>query len=253
MNPPPLPPEHFALQLAFARRVAAVTAMPLADALLQYTICYSATGLRRASGPNPEAPEWQAFLAGFADAADPVAFTYAVYLANIRPQAERTSCFSYRYEEETRTVQMQFANKDPLGSLKRERIAARHAELQAMMTEIAQEHPDAERVVGHSWLYNLEAYRRLFPPAFVATPVPGPGEYDVLSSWGPFLDYRGQLKQDMATAFLDRIAAATTLDELLDAFPYRILSVKCGIEAFYTHYGVAPPDPIDECLAETTP
>jgi len=173
---PPMPSDLFALQIAFARRVVAVTDLSLPDALLQYTTCYSATGLRHPFTPDRDAPEWRDFLADFLVAEDQAAYVHTAYLVH-----------------------------------------------------------------GQSWLYNLPAYCRLFPPAFVSAPIPVPGEYTVLSSWGPFMDHHGGVKPDLATAFHTAIASAITLDALLACFPYRILSVSCDIAHFYTHYGVAPP------------
>lgn len=238
---PPMPSDLFALQLAFARRVVAVTVLSLSDALLQYTTCYSATGLRHPFTPDPDAPEWRDFLAGFLVTEDQAVYVHTAYLAHRKTEPERVSCFSYRYEKETRTVRMQFANKDPLGSLKQERMDARLAELRALIEGVRVDHPNATHVHGQSWLYNLPAYCRLFPPVFVSAPIPVPGEYTVLSSWGPFMDRHGGVKPDLATAFRTAIASAITLDALLTCFPYPILSVSCDIAHFYTHYGVVPP------------
>lgn len=242
---PPLPPEHFALQLAFARRVAVVADISLDDALLRYTTSYTACGLRPGpdlAGIDAAAPEWAAFLNGFHAAPDPAAYIHGVYLASLKTRdPDRVMCFSCRYIEETRTVRIQFGNNDPAGSLKAARIANRVSELRDVCAVIASEFPDAERVTGRSWLYNLAAYRRLFPPAFVAQTEAVEGEYCVVSSWGPFLDRHGTVKAEMAAAFLAQAATATTLDDLLACFPFRVLATSCDITHFYTYYGVAAP------------
>lgn len=241
---PPLPPKFFALQLAFARRVADVTGMLLDDALLHYTTSYVSCGLKAPFNPDPENPKWRAFLQGLHDAPDPSVYLYDVSLMSdrIKPYPPHTDCFSYRYEAETCTVRLQFSNNDPAGSLKAACIPARYNELREMIARVAVEHPDAEQVMGKSWLYNLSAYTRLFPPAFVADLHPTEGEYVVVSSWGPFLDYQGAVKADLAASFLDGIARATTLDALLACFPYQVLATSCDIAHFYTYYGVAAPD-----------
>ncbi len=244
---PPLPPEHFALQLAFARRVAAVTGERFDDALRQYTTAYGAAGLRPSKGMvcDADALEWHEFLRGFHAAPDPVSYIHTAHLAaRARRDAERppqTACFGYRYKAETHTVQMQFGSNDPQGPLSAARVPARLAELRTMTEEIAREHPDAERVRGGSWLYNLEAYRHHFPPAFVATPQLAPGEYCVVGSWGPFLDHRGGMKAGVEATFCARVALAGSLDALLACFPFAVLRVECDIAHFYAHYGVAPP------------
>jgi hypothetical protein len=37
-----------------------------------------------------------------------------------------------------------------------------------MFAHIAEHEPQATTVCGASWLYNCEAYRRLFPPSYTA-------------------------------------------------------------------------------------
>ena len=81
--------------------------------------------------------------------------------------------------------------------------------------------PAARTVQGGSWLYNLEAYRRLFPVASrrpVVRPPPGRVRLGGTSSWGQFLDYREAVKPDLRAAFLRNIE---TLD--VDA-PWRAWS-----------------------------
>ena len=45
----------------------------------------------------------------------------------------------------------------------------RKSELLEMFRHIQANHPDVETVRGGSWLYNIPAYLRLFPPNYVKT------------------------------------------------------------------------------------
>ena len=59
------------------------------------------------------------------------------------------------------------------------------------------------RVVGASWLYNLEAYRRLFPASYVATARVLPDRFRHMPLWGQFVNRHGAdlspLKPDKGT------------------------------------------------------
>jgi hypothetical protein len=57
-------------------------------------------------------------------------------------------------------------------------------ELRALFTDLRRQHPEAETVQGGSWLYNLPAYRALFPPEYVATATPTRPGFTFLDVWG---------------------------------------------------------------------
>jgi hypothetical protein len=111
-------------------------------------------------------------------------------------------------------------------------------ELRELMGYIRSMHPEARTVLGRSWLYNLAAYRRLYPPSFLATVTALPIMYTGLSLWGQFLDRHGRVKHEAGTHFLERIAAATTLEALNACFPLEILRAECRVVEFYRFYGL---------------
>lgn len=90
---------------------------------------------------------------------------------------------------------------------------------------------------GGSWLYNLEAYRRLFPPEYAASTFePERVRLDGTSSWGQLLDFRGFVKPAIRQALLDNIR---NLDIRAPwrAFPMRALGAQSAIEHFCQFYG----------------
>ena len=68
----------FDLQLQFAHKVAVLSGLPLARALLEYTNLYIRFGLGR--GFDPAHPTWREYLAGLQDANDTREWTYRFYL-----------------------------------------------------------------------------------------------------------------------------------------------------------------------------
>jgi len=87
---------------------------------------------------------------------------------------------------------------------------------------IREAYPHAKSVIGSSWLYNLDAYRRLFPPAYGDSRVvpDGPVRLTGTSTWGQLLDCRGDVKPEIEAVFLAR------LPELDPAAPWRVLPLR---------------------------
>jgi hypothetical protein len=108
-----------------------------------------------------------------------------------------------------------------------------------MFRHLRDERPAPATVVGGSWLYNIDAYRRLFPSEYLATARVGDAEYQFLAQWGQFLDCHGHLKAPVAQAFRYRLARATTSQDLPGCFPYPVLRLEGSIVPFYELYGLA--------------
>jgi hypothetical protein len=135
-------------------------------------------------------------------------------------------------------IRPHFGNRDAPepGALSSARVAVRLEELRDMLADIRSRYPEARTVIGRSWLYNLAAYRRLFPPDFTAGLTALPNDYHGLGLWGQFLDKHGGVKGDLRARFLESVAAAITLDELAASFPLRSLRAECAISVFYRFY-----------------
>ena len=138
-------------------------------------------------------------------------------------------------------MRIHFGNRDSadgVGPLAVAKVPARIADLTAMFDHLRHAHPEAKTVAGGSWLYNLDAYRRLFPPEYWAPRVKptAPVRLRGTSSWGQFLDFRGQLKPDLCAQFRANLRDLKANAPWL-AFPYLALRTRAPVGAFYTHYG----------------
>lgn len=231
--------EFTALVLRFAARFATVEGVAQDEALLRATPLYP--NFRLGTDFDHAQPIWQEFLAGYEAAADPLDWTHHFYLAHARqyPQYEY-GCFRYHYDPETRTAGLHFGNRDTsgLGALSRERRPERMRELTALFTDIRQAHPEVETFRGGSWLYNLPAYRSLFPPEYIATATPARPGLTFLDVWGQFLDGRWRLRPEPAQRFLAGTELATTRTQLEDSFPLHPLRLRAPIRYFYRFYGI---------------
>ncbi|HKV84711.1 MAG TPA: hypothetical protein VJN88_09155, partial [Ktedonobacterales bacterium] len=150
----PYPPAFLAMQLAFARAMAALTGLPVRDAILRRTALYRILGLDWSM--DPAHPVWRRFIQAAGDDGADSDTAYAIYAERYErglvPDYDTSrphwGCFSYEYLPDARVVRMHFANLDTsgYGPLSSQRRDARLADLRGLFADVAREHPDAERV-----------------------------------------------------------------------------------------------------------
>ena len=232
----------FDLQLQFAHKVTALSGLPLAYVLLKYTNLYIRFGLGRDF--HPAHPTWQAYLAGLQDTHDQRDWTYRFYLTRAEamagpPVVAAFGCFSYALWRGDR-IRLHFQNTDTEGhsSLGVACVGQRRADLTALFQHVKQTLPERVQVVGVSWLYNLEAYRRLFPVSYVATARVLSDRFQSMPLWGQFLDRHGGLKETMTRPFLARLEQQARVERLHECFPFQVLTVEAPVQEFYDFYGL---------------
>ena len=237
--------DYFELQLRLAARLADPVGLTLAEAVARYTNLRKRFGLDAPEG----AADWARYLERL-EAAEGAAgrLEWTVRFHGQAPRdasptdEARFGCFACVAPTDDGTVRIHFTNRtgDPdVGPLAAARRDDRISELRAMFGFVRETWPQARSVLGGSWLYNLEAYRRLFPAAYGdwVRAIDGPVRLTGSSTWGQVLDHRGQVKpvvRDHLIAHLDQLDP----DAPWLAFPLRALHASAPIEAFFTHYGV---------------
>ena len=239
----------FAIQLDFARRMAAGRGLALGEAVAAYTCLRRRLSLSE-DDPSTKLP-WTAYLERLQkldSPADQEAWTQEVFLDSppegLAVGQTPFGCFSCEPPTAQGVLRLHFTNREmdgAVGPLHRERLLARRGELAALFTFVRETWPNASRVYGSSWLYHLEAYRGLFPPAYGAarrTPF-GPVRLAGMSSWGQLLDRRGWLKPDVAQLFSENLRQLD-LEAPWRAFPRSCLVTEAPIVLFYEFYGIAP-------------
>ncbi len=250
MTPQPsLSRDYVDLQVRFAERVAVVADIPLPEALLRYTNFHRRMGLG-VPGQGPPSEEWLAMVDRIdlrtheqrVDHMHAALETKGDASLVLLPGRKGFGCVACEPPNADGMVRIHFGNRAPIadvGPLHVSRMGERRSELAEMVSWLAREHPSTRRIDGGSWLYNLEAYRRLFPPEFVASRDPrnGPPYLHGLSSWGQFIDHRGQVRPAARHRFL---AALPALDMTAPhrVFPYQVLFTTAPFEAFLRTYGV---------------
>lgn len=239
----------FEAQLRFAARMAELTGLRLAQAAFDYTLLNRRFGLGW-PGANEPTPAWFAYaerLEAAADLAEQLALTKAMFVASPdevlpRPGQEGFGCFALDRHDDQGAVHIHFNNKDTDGAggpLAAAKIERRRAELAAMVRRIRESQPEATHIRGKSWLYNLEAYRRLFPPDYAGSRqvAPGPLHLTGNSTWGQLIDARETIRPEVRDALLANLADLDPEAPWL-AFPYRVMVVRAPIESFEAFYGL---------------
>ena len=232
----------FDLQLQFAQTVSVLSGLPLGRVLFEYTNFYIRFGFGRDFDPTH--PGWREYLAGLPNTNHRCEWTCRFYLTRSRavvpPNLVATfGCFSYAQLSNDR-IRLHFENAEtdghsPLGI---QRQGQRLADLAALFEYVKRTVRQPLRVVGASWLYNLEAYRRLFPKSYLATAHTIHGRFQHMPLWGQFVNRCGDIKESMAHQFLARLGRQTSLEGLDQCFPFQVLRVEGSVLEFYDFYGL---------------
>jgi hypothetical protein len=92
-------------------------------------------------------------------------------------------------------------------------------------------------VNGYSWLYNIEAYRRLFPNEYLVSAMPFRDVcYSRMILWGQFLNCNWGVKSELTEKFFKNISEVESLERLLDSFEYYPLKLRTKAIHFYNKY-----------------
>jgi hypothetical protein len=226
----------FDLQLRFAHKVTGLSGLPLGRALFGYTNLYVRFGLGRDF--DPAHPIWREYLAGLPGTNDIHEWTYRFYLKQSGemsgPAVVATfGCFSYSRSSGDRIrLHFQNAETDGRSSLGIERFGQRLADLAALFKHVKRTLPQPLQVAGASWLYNLDAYRRLFPAPYLATAHVLGHRFQHMPLWGQFLNRYGEVKESMTRQFLERLERQSSVDRLDQCFPFPVLAVEAPVLEF---------------------
>ena len=218
--------------------------------MFDYTNLYHALLINKVLNENN--PKWIEYLDKVESSMEEDNFdellniTYYTYLQNLQSSSCREvapeiqfGCFGYEIWENNR-LRIHFENKDTernCSSLHHSKIVNRYEELRRMFVFIRQNYNKAFTVYGRSWLYNLNAYRQLFPLKYLQNSEVASSRYAMqrINLWGQFLNWNGDVKET-SWHFLSSISTSTSIEEVYNLFPYKVLVNECSVENFYKHY-----------------
>jgi hypothetical protein len=233
--------DYFSLQLAFSKQYASKARVTLSGAVDRCTNLRRRLGLTGSAGES----HWRNLLACVDRSAlvdDDAVLTMCSALYAERPPAslERAfGCFSYDPPGASGILRLHFVPPENVAAspLAKANVEARTNELRAMFEHVRREESHATDVMGISWLYNIEAYKRLFPARYVesARRPEFPLHLNGSSSWGQVLNWRQAVKPAMRGALLARLSDLR-VEAPWEIFPYRALVARCEMGVFYDHF-----------------
>jgi len=236
------PKELINLIIQYAKKKSQISQLELIEAIRNFTPIYYLIGNYDWEFKE-DSIYWQEFLQRYENGEDLVELVYDMYIKNCKEFSNYKwfGCFRYSFVEDkdgNGTVKLHFLNdrtskEGPLASSQKEN---RLRELKDLFEDVKKNHPNAKYVQGGSWLYNLEAYRRLFPKEYfvdIESISPKPQR---LVIWGQFINSEWGVKKDMAEEFLSRLKKAKTEKDLENVFELKEMFPKGDIKYFYDFY-----------------
>ena len=231
--------EYFQLQLRFAAKVAEVLGISFADAVGNYTNIYVRLGMGHRFSPDNR--DWLRYVAELANVREPAELTHLVHRQRIHlstgPTAAATvGCFSYALAGSDH-VRLHFNAGDHLleSPISLANRAVRRVELAILLSQLKETAGENVHVVGASWLYNLDCYRRLFPEVYLASLQVVNHPYQRMPLWGQFLNRDRSVRSEGGSRFLATVAKACSIPELALCFPFPVLSTTAPARWFHDH------------------
>jgi hypothetical protein len=232
--------DYFSLQLKFAACYAAKASVPFHIAVDRCTNLRRRLNLWGDTG----ASRWDLFLSKIQSTAnshaEQVALCSEFQHSRWGDEFNRSfGCFSYDPPDACGTLRIHFLPPDGIDSspLALENFSARRSELQALFTHVQCAEPGATTVRGVSWLYNLQAYRRLFPVAYGASVQPAqfPLHLNGSSTWGQVLSWRQEVKPVVRDQLLARLNGMQVTAPWR-VFPIQALVATGAVDFFYDQF-----------------
>jgi hypothetical protein len=249
----PYPKAFFHLQGEYAARYAQLSGVLLSDAYERSTCFRSYFSHDTLTSYAQLEEEKQAVFQAVThvEASNLVYEKYQRTFGNIIPGSQTSNwevfgCWTFRLQRtmEGHQYRLHFLNNQNNGEnylLRRDAIPQRRAELKALIQFLLIESNSRTGImeVG-SWLYNLPNYRNLMPVALQES-LHEADQSTYLNSmglWGQFLRGNNSIKEPETTLFRQRVFDAKIVEDLIAAFPNKVLEGSCKFEEYCKHFGL---------------
>lgn len=239
------PEAFFQLQVHFAHKIAAVYKIPIEKALFRYTSLYvRSIGYFDQQHPDENNPIWQSIIQNLPQSLEAqTEYFFQKHLEYEKKKLMKTpasnqimfGCFSYSFNQQKNDFALHFTNNDPEGNLGKSRIEYRQAELKALTESIKEMNKPSATIKTTTWLLSIDAFKRLLPPTFIATPkTKNAGLAQNNAWWGQFVDREGKFREELGEILLAN--ASHYYENIDDYFPLKTLRAESTQEVFFDYY-----------------
>lgn len=246
------PYEYLAAQITFANKIASLQSITFIDSITSYTSLQSELTDRN-NTKNSDKNAWEEIFKRAENATlDEISGTaYRLFqsLPHSRFDPNWTPSFTTRFgalgvdthpynlDPRRNQVKLHFLPTRKNGSdLSSSKTEERKEDMKALLKWVRTNHPGVRNITSFTWLQNIPNYRVLFPQSFLERLVIKKDKFGGL--WGQFVKWDGSSNTEVFKQFVQNLDEARTLEEAVDAFPFKVLGAEGSISEFYEMYGI---------------
>jgi len=237
------PKGYFQLQLDFADKMKGYRGLSLIKSIFLYTCFYArVVGFHDEHPPEENNQKWQQIIKDLPlNQNNQTDYFYEKYVDFEKNKPKKNNqlyfgCFAFSYHNDNNTFELHFRNYDQdKGNLGKDRIKVRQSELKQMFGAMKNFNKLKAKVFLRTWLFNIGAFTRLFPPKFIkASKLWNIQLAQDNSFWGQFVDRKGNLKENLAQQLRDNLKIKRS--KINDYLPLPCLKSEVEQKIFYKFY-----------------
>jgi hypothetical protein len=143
------------------------------------------------------------------------------------------------YNRERNTVRLHFMpQRQAVSELATERFDELREHFKALLQYTKEHHPEVKNFTCSTWVNAIPNFRRLFPQTFLDR-MQDIGGSSYLGIWGQFVKSDGSGNINRFNQFVQGLSNAKTVEEAVDAFPFKVLEAVGPLDDFYKEYTIS--------------
>jgi hypothetical protein len=258
ISPITYPKEYFAAMVIWSLKISNIKSISLEEAMLEYSDIYGS--LTEEPWDHRFSSElWQVFLTAIKDISDQTIILeklYALYLeqdhsvyavklqisSELKVLDDQVTCgplaLAYdEYNKQRNSVRIHYnPTRGEKSWLASDRFSELHEAFRKLL-EYSSKHYDAAYFTSSTWLNNVPNFQRLFPASFVEQ-MKDIGGSSYLGVWGQFVQSDGTGNTARLEEFTTKLKEANTMEECINAIPFKVLEGVGSIQDFYNMYEI---------------
>jgi hypothetical protein len=245
------PKEYFEAAIFFAYTISKIKGIKMSEAAENFTgLAREITGMFKEDWEQVKSTNlWSDLKAEFDKTTDPKIMTnmfFNTYKKQVHSKYDpdeskgyvKFGSIAYDYQEDSRTVRLHFLpERSTVSALSSKYLKERENDFKNLLEDVSRKYPEASFVKSSTWLQNIPNYRNLFSQKF-QDGLKDIGASSFIGIWGQFQKGDGFGNVERLKEFKNKLLQAKTLEEAIDAFPFKVLENIGPIAEFYEKYNI---------------